>query len=67
MLSNHKDNSFIRSPLTNKTQYDQRFCFTETKMPFKDSSNNDCRNMASYTDYKIGQGQNYNNENLNEG
>lgn len=54
MHSNHKDNSFIRSPLTNKSQYDQRF-FTETKMPFKDSSNNHCRNMiSSFTDYKIG-------------
>jgi hypothetical protein len=71
MHSNHKDSSFMRSPLTTKTQYDQRFCFTEAKTPFKDSSNNDCRNMGSYTDYKIGQGlattQHYNNENMNGG
>ena len=62
ILSEHKDNSFIRSPLANKSTYDQRVFFTETKLPFKNSTNN----VPCYTDYKVNQGQKHNIENMNQ-
>ncbi len=49
ILSEHKDTSqFMRSPLTNKSQNDQRFFFTDAKVPFKNSTNNECNGALSH-------------------
>ena len=62
MLSDHKDTSFMRSPLANRSQCDQRFFGTETKMAFKNISNTECKNFGGYSDFKAPT-QKYNNEN----
>jgi len=42
----------MRSPLTNKSQNDQRFFFTENKIQLKNSTNNECKTFSQYPESK---------------
>lgn len=61
------DHRHFRSPLLNKGSTEQKFFFTDNKIPFKNSTNMDINIISTYSDLKP-QGPNhskllFNNEN----